>query len=91
MSKPDEFYEDGFRHGGELPDDLDLDKMVYPEHKPKETMEMWPAGMSYDDWKEQQAKAEEERCERNDREDRQFTITEDNVTGRHTGPPRTVR
>lgn len=90
MSRPGTYYPDGFCHGGELPDDLDLDQMIYPEREPKpEDLAPIPFDMPYEERQAERERREEERLAQNEREDRQFAITEGNVTGRKTGPPRT--
>lgn len=90
MSKPGTYYEDGFCHGGELPDDLDLDRMIYPERPVKETSVDFRVGESYEQYLARKDEAEQVREHENYMRDRNFAITLPNKTGVHTGPPRTV-
>jgi hypothetical protein len=91
MSKPDTYWPDGFCHGNELSEDTDLDQMIYPERRE------WPppfvtfiAGETVQDMKARQVREDEAREMARYRRDRDFAITEGNVTGAHTGPPRTI-
>ena len=89
MSKPGTFYPDGFCHGGELPDDLDLDRMIYPE-RPNPPKVEWKPEESYSQFQSRQEIAEEVQEHDNYMRDRAFSITLPDKTGTHTGPPRTV-
>ena len=89
MAGPNEYFPDGFCHGNELPDDLDLDRMIYPERQPKpEPMDM-PLDMTWEEIQQERERREAAREAANYQRDRQFVVTEENVTGAHTGPPRT--
>lgn len=89
MSRPDQYYPDGFRGGSELPDDTDLDRMVYPEAPAKREPVEFQMGESYEDYERRvQERDEQARCDNFER-DRRFEIEEGNVTGRKPGPPRT--
>ncbi len=92
MSKPDTYYPDGMRHGAELPDDTDLDQMLYPERPPAaDSMAIeWTPGMSYEEFQAKKDRMEHEREERNNEQDRRFEITLANKLGTKTGPPRTA-
>lgn len=89
MSRPDQYYPDGFRGGSELPTDTDIDQMVFPERKPEPTYEALPLGMSHEEWHIAKEKREADYAQECFERDRQFTIEEGNVTGAHPGPPRT--
>jgi len=90
MSRPDQYYEDGFRGGNELPDDLDLDRMIYPERKAKPEPMEWPEGMTYDEYQAMKDRKEDEQAAANYRADRVFDITVGDVTGQKPGPPRRI-
>jgi len=90
MSRPDQYFPDGFRHGNELPDDQELDEMIYPERRPPPDNSFGMLiGMTYEECEQEKERREHAQHHRNMEEDRRFEITEGNVTGRKTGPPRT--
>lgn len=89
MSRPDQYYPDGFRGGSELPDHTDIDQMVFPERKPEPTVEAFPIGLSTEQWQAEKDKREADYAMECFERDRAFTIEEGNVTGQHPGPPRT--
>lgn len=88
MSRPNEYYPDGFRGGNELPTDTALDQLVYPAAPEPPTPFSW----IMDETSEQRmARLDAESVAkemRNYERDRKFTIEEGNVTGEKTGPPR---
>lgn len=90
---PNRPFPDGYCGGGELPDDLALDRMVYPEDcmKPSAGQRLkWDYGReSYEDFLRRQEAADAEEQLSKLQRDRRFEITEGSVTGRHPGPPRT--
>lgn len=89
MSKPF-FYPDGFCRGSEMPDDLELDRLIYPERPAPRVASAVSMTMPHEDWLIEMDRQEKEQEAANFRRDRQFHMTVDNVTGTHTGPPRTV-
>jgi len=89
MSKPNTYYPDGFCHGGELPDDLWIDRMIYPERQKPVDVE-FQSGETFTEYQGRVDEAERKQEHDNYMRDRQFVLTEGNVTGVHTGPPRTV-
>jgi hypothetical protein len=80
--KPDQYYPDGYRGGGELPDDQWIDRIVWPEDPPPAFITLLSPG-------DGPSISDEERERANLEQDVAFVITEDNLTGRKTGPPRT--
>ena len=71
---------DGFDGGSELPDDLDIDRMIYPRMMPPHEQQAAQAAH------ERQEKICEIQHEVH-RRSRDFSITERNVTGEDPGPP----
>lgn len=89
MSRPGTYYQDGFCGGSELPQDTDLDQMIYPERPKDLGAEVpWHMGQTAEERNAQlDAAYEADRLSREER-DRQFVITEGNPTGANPGPPR---
>ena len=91
MSAPNTFFPDGFNHGGEMSDDLDLDRSIYPEREAKPpNMDDVPVDTPYEEWAVIRERREEAQRMADTRRDRDFAITEGNLTGAKPGPPRTV-
>ena len=88
--RPGKYYPDGYNGGGEMPDDKWLDRMIWPESQDDApprveiNFEMTHAEMSA----AAQAADEQQECDHLE-QDRQFVVTEENLTGAKTGPPRT--
>lgn len=92
MSRPNEFYQDGYCHGMELPDDLWLDELVYPERPapPDSPLMVLEPGMAYTDFLRMREEQDAAQRAANNKRDRDFAVTLDNVTGENCGPPRTA-
>ena len=73
------------------PQDLELDRMIYPERPALPEPMVWAIGEDYEVMKARHEAQEEARDAANFQRDRDFAMTLDNVTGVHTGPPRTVK
>ena len=84
-------YQDGFCGGSELPQDLELDRMIYPERPAEPELMLWEPGQTLEQWQTRNKQMEEARESAHAIEDRAFVLTLSNVTGVHTGPPRTVK
>lgn len=88
---PHVFYRDGYCGGGELPSDLESDEMVYPERAVPSPMVPMNLNESFDEYERrclEQAQADEQARYFRDRD---FAITEGDVTGQAPGPPRTIK
>ena len=86
-------YEDGLCHGElDLPSEKELDEMVYPE-RPRDdsALEAMPLNMTWQEWQSERERRKEAQHAADYQRDRDFRMTEENVTGEHPGPPRTVR
>ena len=83
------FYPDGYCGGSELPDSLDIDRMVYPE-RPKPVEVEFKITESYEQFDARRAAAENKQEHDNFERDRRLEITIGSATGQNPGPPRSI-
>ena len=92
MAGPPLYYEDGLCHGElDPPSETEFDQTVYPERPRKVEFEAMPMDMPYEQWQSERERRMEAQQAADERRDREFRMTEENVTGEYPGPPRTVR